>query len=422
MKEFLKLPSPNSAHPNAWKRNIIHVLLIFASCFGFLIYIPSVYLAWKQKLGEVVILDTLALLLVWFLLLLPNRFYKPKSYSLLSLVFILGCLLYTKIGLGGAGILWLLLVPVFCGIFLNQTFAFWGWAVASICVFSGVLFSHYQIWIESSETPFQILVVGANFTFLCGILTLLTTTILKKLGYEMRKQKELVLLQKKTIQKLRKEIETRATTESELTESLNEKETLFREIQHRVKNNIHLILGIMTLEQQKTKSEPAQKAIESAMNRIQAMGMVQDYLFLKNSYRSVYAKDYINSLVDHIFLSYGPNDGSIQLDRNVEEIFLPVEKAIPCGLIINEAISNSFKHAFPNHHSGKISVSFQKSASGYLTLEIADNGIGKKSEIKESSNEDPLGISLIEALCLQLRAKLEIEKENGFSVRVRFFP
>lgn len=57
-----------------------------------------------------------------------------------------------------------------------------------------------------------------------------------------------------------------------------------------------------------------------------------------------------------------------------------------------------------------------------MTLEIADNGIGKKSEIKESSNEDPLGISLIEALCLQLRAKLEIEKENGFSVRVRFFP
>lgn len=275
------------------------------------------YLAWQQKLGEVVILDTLALLLVWFLLLLPNRFYRPKSYFFLSLVFTMGCLLYTKIGLGGAGILWLFLVPVFCGIFLSQTFAFWGWAATSICVFSGILFAHYQIWVESSVTPFQIFVIGSNFTFLCGILTFLVITILKKLGYGIKKQKELILLQKKTNKKLQNEIAIRTAAEAELAKSLNEKETLFREIQHRMKNNIGLILGMINLEQEKTKSESAKKAIESAMNRIRAMGIVQDYLFLKNSYKFIYAKDYINSLVHHLLLSYGPNDGSIQLDCNV---------------------------------------------------------------------------------------------------------
>ncbi|ULH30076.1 sensor histidine kinase [Leptospira weilii] len=423
MKEFLKLPSPNSTHPNAWKRNIIHVLLIFASCFGFLIYIPSVYLAWQQKLGEVVILDTLALLLVWFLLLLPNRFYKPKSYFFLSLVFTLGCLLYTKIGLGGGGILWLFLVPVFCGIFLNQTFAFWGWGVVSICVFSGILFAHYQIWAEPSVTPFQILVIGSNFTFLCGILTFLVITILKKFGDGIKKQKELILLQKKTNKKLQNEIAIRTATEAELTKSLNEKETLSREIQLRVKNNIQLILGMMNLEQQKTKSESAKKAIESATNRIQAMGIVQDYLFLKNSYKFIYAKDYISSLVDRLFLFYGPNDRSIQLDCNIEEIFLPIEKAIPCGLIINEVFSSSFKHAFPENREGKITILFRKSDSGYLMLEVGDNGIGNKPEIKESPNDgDSLGISLIEELCFQLRGELEIERENGFLIRVRFFP
>ncbi len=112
-EKLIKLHSHRSIFLSDWLKNVIQIILILVSCFGFLIYIPSVYLAWQQGLGEVVILDTLALLLVWFLLLLPNRFYKPKSYFLVSLIFIIGCLLYTKIGLGGAGILWLFLVPDF---------------------------------------------------------------------------------------------------------------------------------------------------------------------------------------------------------------------------------------------------------------------------------------------------------------------
>lgn len=421
IKELFKLPSPNSTHPNAWKKNIIHVLLLLSSCFGFLIYVPSVYLAWVQGLGEVVIVDTLALLLIWFLLLLPSKLYKPKSYFLLGLIFILGCLLYTKIGLGGAGILWFFLIPVFCGIFLSPTIALWGWALASVCVFSGALLAHYRIWI-GNETPFQILVVGANFTFLCGILTFSIIAILRGLAEGIRKQKQLILLQRKTNKRLQNEISIRTETESQLTESLNDKETLFREIQHRVKNNIQLILAMMTLEQEKTKSESAKKTIASAMNRIQSMAMVQDYLFHKSTYKVIHAKDYLNSLVSHLFVSYGPSDGRIQSDCNIEEIFLPMDKAVPCGLIVNELLSNSFKHAFPDKRKGLITILFQKSASGYLTLEVADNGVGKDSADKDPQEGSSLGMNLIEALCMQLRGEMEVEKENGFRVRIRFFP
>ncbi|TGL98061.1 sensor histidine kinase [Leptospira barantonii] len=421
IRDLFKVPSPNSTHPNAWKRNIIQVLLIIASCFGFLIYIPSVYLAWTQGLGEVVIIDTLAVLLIWFLLLLPSRYYITKSYFLLALVFIMGCLLYTKIGLGGAGILWFFLIPVFCGIFLSPTLALWGWVIASVCVFSGVFLAHYKIWI-GGESEFQILVVGANFTFLCGILTFSVISILRGLAEGIRKQKQLILLQRKTNRELQTEVSIRRTTETQLTESLNDKETLFREIQHRVKNNIQLILAMMTLEQEKTKSEPAKKAISSAMNRIQSMAMVQDYLFHKNSYKIIHAKDYLNSLVNHLFVSYGPSDGRIQSDCNIEEIFLPMEKAIPCGLIVNELLSNSFKHAFPENRKGKITTIFQKSATGYLILEVGDDGIGDGTPNKEPDENGSIGLSLIEALCMQLRGELEVEKENGFRVRIRFFP
>ncbi|RHX78307.1 sensor histidine kinase [Leptospira yasudae] len=421
IKDLFKVPSPNSTHPNAWKKNIIHVLLLLSSCFGFLIYVPSVYLAWTQGLGEVVIIDTLALLLIWFLLLLPSKLYKPKSYFLLGLIFILGCLLYTKIGLGGAGILWFFLIPVFCGIFLSPTIALWGWALASVCVFSGALLAHYRIWI-GNETPFQILVVGANFTFLCGILTFSIIAILRGLAEGIRKQKQLILLQRKTNKKLQSEISIRTEAESQLTESLNDKETLFREIQHRVKNNIQLILAMMTLEQEKTKSEPAKKAFASAMNRIQSMAMVQDYLFHKSTYKVIHAKDYLNSLVNHLFVSYGPSDGRIQSDCNIEEIFLPMDKAVPCGLIVNELLSNSFKHAFPDKRKGLITILFQKSASGYLTLEVADNGVGKDSADKDPQEGNSLGMNLIEALCMQLRGEMEVEKENGFRVKIRFFP
>lgn len=411
-EKSFKLLSHRSTYLSVWKRNIIQVILILVSCFGFLIYIPSVYLAWQQGLGEVVILDTLALLLVWFLLLLPNRFYKPKSYFLVSLIFILGCLLYTKIGLGGAGILWLFLVPVFCGIFLDRVFAFWSWIVTSVFVFSGVLFIHYKIW-TGSATFFQVFVIGANFTFLCGILTFLILEILNGI----RKQKRLFLIYKNTNRKLQNKILTYTKKESELIESLNHKETLFKEIQHRVKNNIHLILGMLNLDREKAESELAKKAIESAIDRIQSMGIVQEYLFLNDSYKIVQTKEYLNTLVNHIFISYGPNDQSIQLNCNITETLLSVDKAIPCGLILNESMINSFKHAFPENRKGKITVSFQKSDSGYFILEISDNGIGEKSEKSKSM----AGMSLIQAFCFQLRGELEIEKENGFLVRVRFF-
>ncbi|MDV6236852.1 sensor histidine kinase [Leptospira ellisii] len=424
MQELFKVQSPQSTHPNAWKRNIIQILLVIASCFGFVVYVPSVYLAWVHGLGEVVIIDTLALLLIWFLLLLPNRFYKSKSYFLLALVSILGALLYTKIGLGGAGILWFFLIPVFCGIFLNPTLAFWGWIVSSSCVFGGALLVHYRIW-KGTESVLQILVVGINFSFLCGLLTFAVISILRGFAQGIRKQKQLLQLQRKTNDRLQKEISIRKETEIKLTETLNDKETLFREIQHRVKNNTQLILSMMALEQEKTRSEPAKKAIASAMNRIHSMAMVQDYLFLKNSYKVIHAKDYLDSLIRHLFLSYGPSDGRIQFDCNLEEIHLPMEKAIPCGLIVNELLSNSFKHAFPEKRKGTISVQFRKSESGFLILQVADDGVGRETSNEEKNSEgenSSLGMSLIDALCQQLRGEMEVETRNGFSVRIRFFP
>ncbi|AKP26417.1 Histidine kinase [Leptospira interrogans serovar Manilae] len=412
-EKLFKLRSHRSIYLSVWKKNVIQIILILVSCFGFLIYIPSVYLAWQQGLGEVVILDTLALLLVWFLLLLPNRFYKPKSYFLVSLIFILGCLLYTKIGLGGAGILWLFLVPVFCGIFLGRIITFWSYVITSLFVFSGIFFIHYKIW-TGSITSFQVFVVGANFTFLCGILTFLILEILN----EARKQRHLLLTHKNTNKKLQNKIFAYTEKESKLIESLNYKETLFKEIQHRVKNNIHLILGMLNLDREKAESELAKKTIESAIDRIQSMGIVQEYLFLNDSYKVIQTKEYLDTLVNHIFLSYGRHDGSIQVNYNITEALLSVDKAIPCGLILNELMINSFKHAFPENRKGKITVSFQKSDSGYFILEIADNGIGQKFEKSKSM----AGMSLIQAFCLQLRGEIEIEKENGFLVRVRFFP
>ncbi|XDD51507.1 sensor histidine kinase [Leptospira sp. WS92.C1] len=420
LQDLFKIHSANSTHPNAWKRKIIQVFLTVFSGFGLIVYIPSVYLAWTEGLGEVVIIDTLALLLVWFLLLLPNRYYKSKSYFLLALVGIMAALLYTKIGLGGAGILWFFLIPVFSGIFLNPTFSFWSWLLASSCVFAGAFLAHFRIW-KGNESPIQILVVGVNFTFLCGLLTFSVIAILRGLAEGIRKQKQLILLQRKTTTELQNEVAIRKKMEIKLTESLNDKETFFKEIQHRVKNNTQLILSMMTLEQEKTKSEPAKKAIASAMNRIHSMAMVQDYLFLKDSCKVIHAKDYLNSLIQHLFVSYGPSDGRIQCDSKIEEIYLPMEKAIPCGLIVNELLSNSFKHAFPENRKGKISTLFQKSNSGYLTLEVADDGVGKEAEKNESGESSSLGMSLIEALCRQLRGELEVERENGFLVRIRFF-
>lgn len=208
--------------------------------------------------------------------------------------------------------------------------------------------------------------------------------------------------------------------------SLHEKEVLLREIHHRVKNNLQIISSLLNLQsEQFTDAFAREKYLES---RIRTMALVHEKLYESKNLSRIDFSDYIISLVRSLELSYNPDHDRIRMEMNVQQGIgdFRIDTAIPCGLLMNELLLNSYKHAFPDERRGFIRVSFGPdttagSEANYFILSIEDNGIGLPAAISPSTSET-LGLQLIDILSQQLEAELSIERNSGTKFSLRFRP
>lgn len=201
----------------------------------------------------------------------------------------------------------------------------------------------------------------------------------------------------------------------ELEKLLKEKNTLLSETHHRVKNNLAVISGMFDLQMMHEK-DPAIKSIYTiSKNRIKSMSLIHESLYNQSSLSSIDFKKYIESLIKELQNSLQTNS-YVTFQVDVDNVFLDLSKAIPCGLIINEVITNSFKHAFAEIEQPEISVKMTFTDCYILT--IRDNGIGYDEKIFK--NKDSLGMSLIEALTKQLNGTYSFEKEQGTVFNLTF--
>jgi len=199
---------------------------------------------------------------------------------------------------------------------------------------------------------------------------------------------------------------------------LTEKEWLLKEVHHRVKNNLHTVICLLESQAAYLEND-ALKAIESSQHRIYAMSLIHQKLYQAEDIKTVDMDVYLNEFASYLDDSFG-NPGNIQLKTSVEPIKLSIVQAIPIGLIVNEAITNSFKYAFPGNRPGVIAVRLRE--AGDLTeLSIIDNGVGLPIE-KEDKNIDSLGMTLIEGLTGDLNGKLDIANDHGTIIKILFEP
>ncbi len=202
------------------------------------------------------------------------------------------------------------------------------------------------------------------------------------------------------------------------TVSLHEKEVMLKEIHHRVKNNLQIISSLLNLQAGQIDDITFKEKYRVSRDRIRSMALVHEKLYESNNLALVDFGDYVKSLANSLNVSYNPDNSRIEMEIEVGEGsgFFKIETAIPCGLILNEMLSNSFKYAFPNESKGKVNVYFGNvkgngKNQNYL-LEVRDNGIG----IPESLNiehAETLGFQLITMLSDQLNTKLTIERKEG---------
>jgi two-component sensor histidine kinase len=221
-----------------------------------------------------------------------------------------------------------------------------------------------------------------------------------------------LFLSRKTIVKQQKQI----------AQSLEEKETLLREIHHRVKNNLQVISSLLRLQIRVTNDDKVKKALNEGQARIESMSLIHQSLYQKENLASIQMKSYLEKLTKSIFNTYRISNNDVQLHLEIEDFNLSIDTVVPIGLIINELITNSLKYAFASGKSGQIWVTLGKK-NDTLFLQVKDSGIGFPKEVLEKEKSKSFGFTLIDAFTKKLDAELSIHNQKGavVSLMIRNF-
>jgi two-component sensor histidine kinase len=193
---------------------------------------------------------------------------------------------------------------------------------------------------------------------------------------------------------------------------------LLKEVHHRVKNNMQIISSLLNLQIDYLNNEDAIDVLKESQNRVKSMAMIHEKLYLSEDLTQINFADYIQNLVSNLFYSYNIKESQIKPIIKIEDVNLNIETAIPCGLIINELISNCLKYAFPNQMKGEIIITL-KSIEDKFELVISDNGIGLPEKININKIKT-LGLLLVNSLTEQIDGKISIYKKDGTQFKIIF--
>jgi PAS domain S-box-containing protein len=210
------------------------------------------------------------------------------------------------------------------------------------------------------------------------------------------------------------------TAEEALQKSLQEKEVLLREIHHRVKNNLQIIYSLLDLQLESVENKELVKFFQNLKDRVRSMALIHEKLYQTGDFSQIDMRDYITTLVDYLYNSYIKYSGEPEFEIEVDDIKLPIDSAIPCGMIISELISNSLKYAFPPSskiEEPRIILKLKMTELNEFELNISDNGIGIPKDY-DIENSQSLGLQLIGMLTQNLNGKLTRANNLGTGFRI----
>ena len=213
-------------------------------------------------------------------------------------------------------------------------------------------------------------------------------------------------------------------TEAKLAEeriqaALVEKEVLLKEIHHRVKNNLQIVSTLLDLQSESIHDQDALRSFRESQGRIAAMALVHEKLYQTRNFSSIDFHGYIEGLIRHLYSSYVTDPARILLSVDAGNTSLEIDQAIPCGLMVNELVSNALKYAFPGNRHGTISISFQSEEQGWICLTVADNGVGLPAGLDFLATET-LGLQLVRMLVRQLKGEVRLDNNHGTLFQIRF--
>ncbi|MEZ4960045.1 MAG: histidine kinase dimerization/phosphoacceptor domain -containing protein [Saprospiraceae bacterium] len=198
-----------------------------------------------------------------------------------------------------------------------------------------------------------------------------------------------------------------------------EKEFLIKEIHHRVKNNLQVLSSLLYLQSKHIKDDAALDAVREGQNRVEAMGLIHQKLYMGDNLAAVEMRDYLHNLGDTLLDAFRLDDNRIKITYHLEPLHLDVDTAIPLGLIINELVTNALKYAFPDGREGVVEISLWKNDAGKLCLKVADNGVGRHGA-PELKNSTSFGTSLVQLLSKKLKGAPQVLDTDGYATLIEF--
>ena len=215
-----------------------------------------------------------------------------------------------------------------------------------------------------------------------------------------------------------RDISERKLADNKLRSSLKEKEVLLKEIHHRVKNNLQIVSSMLNLQMGQIDDAKALEMFQESQGRVRSIALFHEKLYQSKDLARVDIAEYLKGLAGGLFATYGVNTDDFVLSVHAEDIPMGVDAAISCGLIVNELVSNSLKHAFPRDRKGKVLVTLREAGADAI-LEVSDDGVGFPNEI-DFRNPATLGLKLVSILTEQLRGTIELDRSTGTRFTIRF--
>ena len=211
----------------------------------------------------------------------------------------------------------------------------------------------------------------------------------------------------------------RSISESRAERALADKEALLSEVHHRVKNNLQITSSLLNLQSRNLENEEALQLLQTSRDRIKSMALVHETLYQSNNFAEIEFEAYVRKLMADLFSSFGVSADDIDLKLHLDHASLDLDEAVPCGLIINELVTNSLKHAFASENDREIRVDFRSEHDNQITLVVSDNGCGYPNEF-DFRHIQSLGMKLVQTLADQLGGSIKLDNNGGAACEITF--
>ena len=224
----------------------------------------------------------------------------------------------------------------------------------------------------------------------------------------------------RTNDQLNLEVAERENTARQLSQALEEKNVLLKELHHRVKNNMQVVVSLLNLQVNRLQDPGSKEIFRESQSRVRAMALVHEVLYRSSSLAMIDLNDYVDNLIKNLLTIYGSGRGRVTIDQDIEAVSMDINKAVPCGLVVNELVTNTLKYAFPGDRQGRIHIRARNLDGDLVELEIKDNGVGIPEDL-DWRQTDSLGLRLVKILTeSQLKARVELFRDNGTVFKMKF--